>query len=456
MKNYDVIIVGAGFLGIYAAWRLAKCGCRVILLEANNFLGGNLNSRQWKNFWLDNGTHNFDMRTKLEEKFFLDILGKNIQVWTDHNWASTTDKTWTYGFEMPDFSKDAPILSNQALAELKYIKESSYSALKPDHYSDALIQSHGPVLSTATLPLVRKFTGSDPTKFSVDARQSLTIFDRPKLGTDSEMIALKKSDPFWDKRLGVSLLCGDKRFYGKSVTTKYCYPADQGLHGFCVSAQQRLVELGVSIKLGHSVTDIKKDGKGVTVKVNNASFSADNLFWSLPETGLNKILKTGIDLTQSFIPVGVCLFAFEVPKECIKGPDYLHDFHPDRATFRYNKMGVYSQQIQSNGNTVVMAEVPSHPADLSKKVTNNMTKIVWENVCNSGFVAPETQPIDSTCWGLPVAFTLPKVGWKEDFTKVQDIIKNTVPSLHSPAFESRGRSRYMSYYETHLHHQLQK
>jgi hypothetical protein len=119
-------------------------------------------------------------------------------------------------------------------------------------------------------------------------------------------------------------------------------------------------------------------------------------------------------------------------------------------------MGVYSQQIQSNGNTVVMAEVPSHPADLSKKVTNNMTKIVWENVCNSGFVAPETQPIDSTCWGLPVAFTLPKVGWKEDFTKVQDIIKNTVPSLHSPAFESRGRSRYMSYYETHLHHQLQK
>ena len=455
MKNYDVIIVGAGFSGIYAAWKLAKSGCSVVLLEANNFLGGNLSSHQWKNFWLDNGTHTFDMRTEPEERFFRDILGENIQVWTDHNWASTTDKTWTYGFEMPDFSKDFPILADQALTDLKHIKEASHSGLKTDCYSDAFIHSHGSILSAAILPLVHKFTGSDPTKFSVDARQSLTIFDRPKLGTDKDMITLKQSDPFWDKRLGVSLSCGDNRYYGKSVTMKYCYPAKQGLNGFCVSARRRLDELGVTIKLEHIVTDIRQDGKGITVQTGNSSFSADNLFWSLPQIGLSKILKTGIDLTKSFVPVGVCLFAFEVPKECIKGPDYLHDFHPDRVSFRYNKMGVYSQQIQSNGNTVVMAEVPTHPAGISKRATNNMSKIVWKNICDAGFVTPNTWPIDSTCWGLPVTFTLPKTGWSNTVTKVQDIIKTTVPNLHSIAFGSRGRSQGMSYYDSHIHQQLQ-
>ena len=184
-------------------------------------------------------------------------------------------------------------------------------------------------------------------------------------------------------------------------------------------------------------------------------FSSKKIFWSLPEIGLSKVLGTGIDFTQDFIPVGTCLFAFEVLAKDVKGPGYLHDFHPERASFRYNKMGVYSQQIHSKGNTIVMAEVPSHPVDIPKNTTFNMNKVVWQNICDSGFVQTINQPIASTCWGLPVAFTLPKIGWRGNLTKLQEMINNKLPNLHIVGFGPRGRTSFMSYYDKYLHDLLQ-
>ena len=65
MKRADVVVVGAGFAGIYAAWALARAGAQVTLVDSNDAIGGVLRSRVWKDFWLDNGTHNLDMRTAL-------------------------------------------------------------------------------------------------------------------------------------------------------------------------------------------------------------------------------------------------------------------------------------------------------------------------------------------------------------------------------------------------------
>lgn len=39
-KKYDVIVIGAGFGGTSAASKLAKAGKNVLLLEANDYIGG--------------------------------------------------------------------------------------------------------------------------------------------------------------------------------------------------------------------------------------------------------------------------------------------------------------------------------------------------------------------------------------------------------------------------------
>ena len=74
MNTVDVTVVGAGFNGIYTSWRLARDGISVALIDSSDHIGGVLRGKFWNDYWLDSGTHNFDMRTELGKEFYLDIL----------------------------------------------------------------------------------------------------------------------------------------------------------------------------------------------------------------------------------------------------------------------------------------------------------------------------------------------------------------------------------------------
>lgn len=453
MKHYDILIAGAGFAGIYAAWRLARSGAKVALVEASDKIGGNLQSKRWKEWWVDNGTHNFDIRTPIGEAFYTDILGDNILIWDDQQWGCTTDKTWTMGFEMPDFSVDDPALAQTALAELAALEAEPEKPV-PAQYLDWYRATYGPTLTEAITPMLAKYTGSDPALFSSDARGALGMFSRPKLGSDTEMIALKESSPFWDARVGVSLASGDPRFAGKSVNKKFCYPAKGALTGFCDAAKARLEALGVDIFTSSGVSHIE-DGEGcVRVKAGDHSFRAGKLFWSLPEVVLAKVLGIDVDLMGSAVPVGTCFFVFEVPEASILGPDYLQDYSLSRLPFRYNKLGVYSEQTKADGTTLVTAEAPCHPAKIKEVATEGNLARAWEAMLDVGFLKQGTQASDAMFWGHPVAYTMPKTGWRAPYEQAQAAFAKVSERIVGVEFGYRGRFNFMTFYDTKLESRL--
>lgn len=59
MANYDVIIVGAGIAGLAAAARLHAQGIQVLVLEANERIGGRMKTDAHEGFLLDHGFHIF-------------------------------------------------------------------------------------------------------------------------------------------------------------------------------------------------------------------------------------------------------------------------------------------------------------------------------------------------------------------------------------------------------------
>jgi len=57
MKKYDVIVVGAGISGLLAALTLSKHGKKVLVLEKDQYVGGNCNSYTVDGFQVDTGAH---------------------------------------------------------------------------------------------------------------------------------------------------------------------------------------------------------------------------------------------------------------------------------------------------------------------------------------------------------------------------------------------------------------
>ena len=54
-ESWDAIVVGAGLAGWSAAYELGRCQWRVLLLEADNRIGGKVRKRRWGDLVYEQG-----------------------------------------------------------------------------------------------------------------------------------------------------------------------------------------------------------------------------------------------------------------------------------------------------------------------------------------------------------------------------------------------------------------
>ncbi len=459
MKSCDIIVAGGGFAGIYAAWRLARDGASVALLEASDGLGGNLRSRGWGRYRLDAGTHTLDLGQAAARTFYTDVLGDELRILDAPCWASTLGATWTAGFERPDFAPDAPDLAALALTELGRLEAATAAdvPVTPDTgYLDWYRSMHGHALADAIEPMVRKVSGSDPALLSVDARDALDMFSRPKLGDDDRMVELKASGDFWNARVGVTLDCGDPRFTGVDVRGRIGYPRGGAMLRLCELAERRLRELGVEVVTGAAIERVRDDSGTVTVDAGGGAYAATALLWTLPDNVLAAQLGLSDRTRDLAVPVGTALFAFEVDRDSIVGPDYLTDYSPARSPFRYNRLGSYGGQVTVAGLTPVMAEVPCHPARLASGLGSDAADAAWAAMLDCGFLRADARRTRQTAWGVPVAYALPRPGWRSAHEALRSVLRRRLPGALTLPAGSRGRGTFVAYYERDLHEVLRQ
>jgi hypothetical protein len=455
LKKTEIIVAGGGFSGIYAAWRLAKEGKKVCLIDASDSLGGNMKSRQWNGYWIDSGMHNLDMRSDAACDFFTDILQDELILLEDHDWASTTSTTYTPGFEMPDFSNDNPQLAHRALNELTQL-ENLASANDPDFsgseetYLNWYENNYGASLCAVIKPMLKKLTGGHTDTVSAAGRSALSIFSRPKLGEDIIMSRLKASSDFLDDRIGVTCMGEDTRFSGQEWMTRFGYPAKGGLGGFCKRSELRLRELGVDIQFDSKIQAISSSESSITVNTSSQTIEGVKLLWTLSDQQLSDALSLPVTINSSLLPVGYCIFAFEVLEHSILGPDYLHDFKPERLPYRYSKPGVYSRQTSEDGHTVILAEVPSHPSDQASLLCSKTTQKVWSDCQASGYIEEKCSFKDSTSWSVPVAFALPAASWTTRYANLKQRLETDHPGIIAINSTNRARSAFINSYESTL------
>lgn len=442
---YDLVIVGGGFAGIYSAWNLAKAGLKIAIVDQASGLGGTMRSQEKLGYLVDIGTHNLDLRTIRDAEFYEDILGSNLSVLDDYEWGSTLLKAHTMGLEGPDFSQTNSALCRKALSEI--------IAADPDlsqatGYLDFVRMKYGQTLFDLLKPMIEKFIGSKADTLDANAAKSLSPFSRVKLGSDSEMAALKGKSRRLDDALSVTLSHPDPRFQGKSVVKRYGYPAHGALLGFCNAVEARLRTLGVDLFLSHQVTALEATAGGAVVTADEAALKGRQVLWTLPDVGLARLLQLDLDLTSTFVPVGVAIHIFEVMQEEIVGPAYLHDFAPEHICFRYARQGCYSNQVTAEGKTFVIAEIPCHPKDNARYA--ELKDEAWKDLIDVSFLSPHAHLYRHEVIQHPVAYTLPINGWEKTVSRANAQFATRLNNIIRIPYGHRGRDSFMQHFKTSL------
>jgi len=77
-KKNNVIILGAGPVGLITSWLLSKNNWNVKLYEMKDTVGGMCRTWRWKDFYVDTGPHIFHTDNKKLWDLWKNIFGKNL------------------------------------------------------------------------------------------------------------------------------------------------------------------------------------------------------------------------------------------------------------------------------------------------------------------------------------------------------------------------------------------
>ena len=97
-----------------------------------------------------------------------------------------------------------------------------------------------------------------------------------------------------------------------------------------------------------------------------------------------------------------------------------------------------------------MAEVPTHPKNITSLLTPSVTEKVWQEALMTGFMATDSKRYKSTCWGVPNTFSLPNVGWNKAYANLEIAISNYSDNIHYIDLASRGRNAFIQSFENKL------
>lgn len=454
MDTFDIAIVGGGFSGIYAASRLADEGVSVAIIEGGEGLGGNLRSRFWNGYWIDLGVHNFDMRKTHAALFFEEILQDSLITTNGFNYASTVDTSWTVGCEQPDFHKDEDFCA-RVMAELKHGLDSNrFDAINESSYVGYLASKYGELLSKKLIDMVTKIVGGDPCGLAVDSKNALSFIERPVIGPESKMIQYKETSQYWNERIGVSRLAMTAQLSDPDKGTVVGYPQGKAMLTFCERAKLKLEEKGVRLYLDTMVDRLRRSRDLSILGNEGNTIGAQKVFWSLPEIFLSKALRIDDCLSSMNRIVGTCFFVFEVPAKNITNLDYINDYSSTREVFRYSNQGAFSGQINEEGNTFILAEVWGHPATFASKLTTEFANTVWRNILDVGFVEGINSYKALNFFSTPVAFTLPLIGWRDQYQKYDSLVESKISNLFRIGYGFRGRNSFIEFFENNLKEKL--
>lgn len=420
------VIVGAGFRGYCDALQLLQePGARIHIVDREPFFGGMSYSGNHNGFAVDKGVHMFDSIPKDLADNVTEVMGGKVRT-VEFVSVSAYNGVLTDGYSLPDLSSLPDATREQIRREMQALAQTAASAASSPRNLQELFESrYGATAGGIFAGIFRHVYNVDAAAAQPDAIMR-TSLGRLKFLDDEQMVALKASSPFLD-----SVLAARRKAMGKVDDLVSIYPdTGEAMRGWCIRAQKWLEGRGVTMALGQAIQAIEKVGSRVRLVTDKQSIDADRIIWTNDNSqALASLLGFDFD-TRPYISGTPMVFATLVTQaKLIKDFTYLQNFDQKGVTYRTASAGIYSGQIDAQGNSFVTCECP---APMDSDLWNNHAesyKAIWQECQQLGIVKPGAELVSHSVQRVPVTFKVSKVGYDEKVNEFQGELARRSPNV---------------------------
>ena len=427
-----IAIVGSGFKGIIDSLLLSKNdNNQITIFEKSSIFGGISRSKRILGFNVDSGVHMFDSVQKELFELINELMNGEVHS-IDFNSRSSYNNVVTKGFGLPDLSScDNSIKKKitQELIELAAEPENSSNSIKNSQSLHSLfINKYGKTAGDIFSSIFEKVYNIKAKECDKNALNRTSLGRLKYLG-DEEMKVLK-SNNYLDNHLAAR-----RSTIGKVDDYVSFYPSDgNAMGGFCDKAYQVLKDRGVEINLEANIKIINSN-HSLQIQHENTKKEFDHIIWAadridplLQCLNINESIDSNIHHTPMIFAI------IKTERESVEDFTYMQNFSKGSIAFRSSATGVYSNQINSKGETFITVECPASKEKLNYINHPETIQCIWNEVKDIKIIDSTAKLIDYKLIPIPSSFKVPMLGFSDTYEKVMDQIlplRNKI-SLHSP------------------------
>jgi sialic acid synthase SpsE/protoporphyrinogen oxidase len=392
-KNGNVIILGAGPIGLITGWLLAKKNWNVKIFEKNSIVGGMCRSWKWSKFIIDTGPHIFHTPDKKMMEFWKNNFGHLLvkdKFWAKNTYDENFSTLYNYPFSVEGFKSFNKTDKQKILKEIKSLKKGSLSTNFDEHVKSQV----GPTLA-------KMFFKNYPEKIWGISTKEMTAEWAPK-----RISFRKKIEPFY--------------------ANEYAAVGKYGTGSVYEYIKNKFLKNKGKIFLNHTVKSLNNENhriKKITFTNNKELEVSDNtiIISSLPITLTSKLLGFKSDL--KFRGVRTAYIAVNkkrvLPKKC----NWIYYSSKEIIFNRISEHKTMTKYISPSNKTYLSAEIAYSKNDkIDKLELKELRKKVVGDLIKTGLISNEKEVFDFSDnkedFVYPVQFTNYKYELSKTFNNI--------------------------------------
>jgi protoporphyrinogen oxidase len=384
VSRYDLAVLGAGPAGVGAAYRAARRGLRVVVLERAPVPGGAAGSFEVAGQRVDHGSHR--LHPTVDAAILAELrslLGDDLQERRRNGRIRLADRWIAFPLRPADLARRLP--RSFAVAAARDALAAPFRRPRADTFAEVVRAGLGPTMAERFyFPYARKLWGAEPEELAGEqARRRISAGTPGKLL--ARVVGRGGRGTFWYPRRG----------YGQ---------ISEALAGAAAAA-------GAELRFGVAATRVRLGADATLVD----GIEADRVFSTLPLAALSQLAggpeSSGLELRAMLL----VYLALDVDRYTPYDAHYLPEAWT-RVT-RVSEPKNYRDGDDPAGRTVLCAEIPCFVDErLWREPDELLGSLVADTLARAGL--PPVRPVEVVVRRLAAAYPVYRVGWEAAFDRV--------------------------------------